>query len=88
MLQRTLPAGFITPSLPTKTTTLPSSSQWLQARRLPHHRPQEQRAGVASFDLVCHHRANDSVFLYAAVEIGAATPNRREDAAQRRARSR
>jgi hypothetical protein len=48
MLQRTLPAGFITPSLPTKTTTLPSSSQWLQARRLPHHRPQERQAGERS----------------------------------------
>jgi bifunctional non-homologous end joining protein LigD len=29
MLQRTLPAGFIAPCLPTKTTQLPSSSQWL-----------------------------------------------------------
>jgi ATP dependent DNA ligase domain len=29
MLQRTLPAGFIAPCLPTKTTTLPSSGQWL-----------------------------------------------------------
>jgi hypothetical protein len=29
MLQRTLPAGFIAPCLPTKTTTLPSGSQWL-----------------------------------------------------------
>jgi bifunctional non-homologous end joining protein LigD len=26
---RTLPAGFIAPCLPTKTTTLPSGSQWL-----------------------------------------------------------
>jgi bifunctional non-homologous end joining protein LigD len=29
MLQRALPAGFIAPCLPTKTTTLPSGSQWL-----------------------------------------------------------
>src|SRR5215468_1429205 len=30
MLQRTLPAGFIAPCLPTKTDKLPSGSQWLQ----------------------------------------------------------
>ena len=29
MLQRTLPAGFIAPCLPTKTDKLPSGSQWL-----------------------------------------------------------
>jgi ATP dependent DNA ligase domain len=29
MLQRTFPAGFIAPCLPTKTTQLPSGSQWL-----------------------------------------------------------
>src|SRR5262249_9133881 len=29
MLQRTLPAGFIAPCLPTKTDKPPSSSQWL-----------------------------------------------------------
>ena len=29
MLQRTLPAGFIAPSLPTKTDKLPYGSQWL-----------------------------------------------------------
>jgi ATP-dependent DNA ligase len=29
MLQRTLPAGFIAPCLPTKTDKLPSSGQWL-----------------------------------------------------------
>jgi hypothetical protein len=41
---RTLPAGFIAPCLPTKTTQLPSGSQWLHeiTRRLPHHRSQEQ----------------------------------------------
>jgi ATP-dependent DNA ligase len=30
MLQRTLPAGFIAPCLPTKTDKLPSGSQWLR----------------------------------------------------------
>jgi ATP-dependent DNA ligase len=29
MLQRTLPAGFIAPCLPTKTDKLPSGSQWV-----------------------------------------------------------
>jgi ATP-dependent DNA ligase len=29
MLQRTLPAGFIAPCLPSKTDKLPSGSQWL-----------------------------------------------------------
>jgi len=29
MFQRTLPAGFIAPCLPTKTDKLPSGSQWL-----------------------------------------------------------
>ena len=29
MLQRTLPAGFIPPCLPTKTDKLPSGGQWL-----------------------------------------------------------
>ena len=29
MLQRTLPAGFIAPCLPTKIDKLPSGSQWL-----------------------------------------------------------
>jgi bifunctional non-homologous end joining protein LigD len=29
MLQRTLPAGFIAPCLPIKTTKLPSGGQWL-----------------------------------------------------------
>jgi bifunctional non-homologous end joining protein LigD len=110
MLQRTLPAGFIAPCLPTKTTTLPSSSQWLHeikhdgfrviarkdgARVRLYSRPGNDFThrfplivetlerlcsrsciidgeavgcddnGVASFDLIRHHRANDSVFLYA-----------------------
>ena len=29
MLQRTLPAGFIAPCLPTKAETLPSGGAWL-----------------------------------------------------------
>jgi bifunctional non-homologous end joining protein LigD len=29
MLQRTLPAGFIAPCLPIRTTNLPSGRQWL-----------------------------------------------------------
>jgi bifunctional non-homologous end joining protein LigD len=29
MLQRTFPAGFIAPCLPTKTHKLPAGSQWL-----------------------------------------------------------
>jgi bifunctional non-homologous end joining protein LigD len=110
MLQRTLPAGFIAPCLPTKTDTLSSGSQWLHeikhdgfriiARKSGgqvrlHSRPGNDLSrrfplivetlaqlrsrscivdgeavacddkGVASFDLVRHHRANDSVFLYA-----------------------
>jgi bifunctional non-homologous end joining protein LigD len=110
MLQRTLPAGFIAPCLPTKTTQLPSSSQWLHeikhdgfriiARKNDgqvrlYSRPGNDFTrqfplivealarlrsrsciidgeavacddnGVASFDLIRHHRANGSVFLYA-----------------------
>jgi len=110
MLQRTLPAGFIAPCLPTKTTQLPSGGQWLYeikhdgfriiarkkgaqvrlysrpgndlTRRFPLIVETLARLrsrsciidgeavacddnGVASFDLVRHHRANDSVFLYA-----------------------
>jgi hypothetical protein len=30
MLQRSLPAGFIAPCLPIKTTQLPSGGQWLR----------------------------------------------------------
>jgi ATP-dependent DNA ligase len=107
---RTLPAGFIAPCLPTKTTTLPSGSQWLHeikhdgfriiarkngagvrlysrpgndfTRRFPLIVEAIARLrsrsciidgeavacddnGVASFDLIRHHRANGSVFLYA-----------------------
>jgi bifunctional non-homologous end joining protein LigD len=110
MLQRTLPAGFIAPCLPTKTTQLLSGSQWLHeikhdgfriiarktgAQMRLYSRPgndftrrfrlivealERLRSrsciidgeavacddnGVASFDLVRHHRANDRVFLYA-----------------------
>jgi bifunctional non-homologous end joining protein LigD len=103
---RTLPAGFIAPCLPTKTTQLPSDSQWLHeikhdgfriiarksnGRVRLYSRPGNDLSplivetlarlrsrscivdgeavacdnnGVASFDLVRHHRANDGVFLY------------------------
>ncbi len=110
MLQRTFPAGFIAPCLPTKTDKLPSGGQRLHeikhdgfrviARKdgprvrlysrpgndLTHRFPLIVEAlarlrsrsciidgeavacddnGVASFDLIRHHRANDSIFLYA-----------------------
>src|SRR6266536_2675351 len=110
MLQRTLPAGFIAPCLPTKTDKLPSGSQWLHeikhdgfriiARKTGaqvrlYSRPGNDLTrrfplivetlgrlcsrscvidgeavacddnGVASFDLVRHHRANERIFLYA-----------------------
>jgi bifunctional non-homologous end joining protein LigD len=110
MLQRTLPAGFIAPCLPTKTDKLPSGSQWVHeikhdgfrviARKkgaqvrlysrpgndLTHRFPLIVEAlsrlrsrsciidgeavacddnGVASFDLIRHHRANESIFRYA-----------------------
>jgi bifunctional non-homologous end joining protein LigD len=109
MLQRTLPAGFIAPCLPTKTDKLPSGGLWLHeikhdgfrviarkdgnrvrlysrpgndlTRRFPMIVETLARLrsrsciidgeavacddnGVASFDLVRHHRAND-IFLYA-----------------------
>jgi len=35
MLRRTLSAGFIAPCLPTKTTQLPSSGQWLHEIKCP-----------------------------------------------------
>src|SRR5215831_9856318 len=110
MLQRTLPAGFIAPCLPTKTDKLPSGSQWLHeikhdgfrviarkdgprvrlysrpgndlTRRFPVIAKTLARLrsrsciidgeavacddnGVASFDLIRHHRANERIFLYA-----------------------
>ena len=110
MLQRTLPAGFIAPCLPTKTDQLPSGSQWLHeikhdgfriiARKTGtqvrlYSRPGNDFTrrfslivetlarlrsrsciidgeavacddnGVASFDLIRHHRHNDRAFLYA-----------------------
>src|SRR5215813_6237265 len=108
MLQRTLPAGFIAPCLPTKTDKLPSGGLWLHeikhdgfriiarkngARVRLYSRPGNDftrrfplivetlarlrsrsciidgeavargENGIASFDLIWHHRANDSVFL-------------------------
>jgi ATP-dependent DNA ligase len=110
MLQRSLPAGFIAPCLPTKTDKLPSGGEWLHeikhdgfriiarksngrvrlysrpgndfTRRFPLILDALARlrwrsciingeavacddSGVASFDLVRHHRANESIFLYA-----------------------
>jgi bifunctional non-homologous end joining protein LigD len=111
MSQRTLPAGFIAPCLPTKTDKLPSGGQWLHeikhdgfriiarkdgprvrlysrpgndlTRRFPLIVETLARAcaprsciidgeavacdgnGVASFDLIRHHRANERIFLYA-----------------------
>jgi len=110
MLQRTLPAGFIAPCLPTKTDKLPSGGLWLHeikhdgfriiarkdgARVRLYSRPGNDFTrrfplivealarlrsrsciidgeavacddnGIASFDLVRHHRANESIFLYA-----------------------
>jgi bifunctional non-homologous end joining protein LigD len=109
-MQRTLPAGFIAPCLPSKTNKLPSGSQWLHeikhdgfrviARKngtrvrlysrpgndLTHRFPLIVEAmarlrsrsciidgeavacddnGVALFDLVRHHGANERIFLYA-----------------------
>jgi bifunctional non-homologous end joining protein LigD len=110
MLQRTFPAGFIAPCLPTKTDKLPSGDMWLHeikhdgfrviARKdgdrvrlysrpgndMTHRFPLIAEAltglrsrsciidgeavvcddnGVASFDLIRHHRHNDRAFLYA-----------------------
>ena len=110
MLQRTLPAGFMAPCLPTKTDKPRSGSQWLHeikhdgfriiarkngepvrlysrpgndlTRRFPLIVDALSRLrsrsciidgeavacddnGIASFDLVRHHRANDKIFLYA-----------------------
>src|SRR5256885_3887686 len=110
MLQRTLPAGFIAPCLPTKAETLPSGGLWLHeikhdgfrviARKdgdrvrlysrpgndltyrfpliveaLAHLRSRSciidgeavacDDKGVASFDLIRHHRTDERVFLYA-----------------------
>jgi bifunctional non-homologous end joining protein LigD len=109
MLQRTLPAGFIAPCLPTKTDKPPSGSQWLHeikhdgfrviarkdgSRMRLYSRPGNDFThrfplivetlarlrsrsciidgeavacdnGIASFDLVRHHRANERIFLYA-----------------------
>src|SRR5262245_82209 len=110
MLQRSLPAGFIAPCLPTKTDKLPSGSQWLHEikhdgfriiarkngeRVRLYSRPGNDLTrrfllivdtlarlrsrsciidgeavacddnGVASFDLIRHQRANESIFRYA-----------------------
>src|SRR6478672_11606501 len=134
MLQRTLPAGFIVPCLPTKTDKLPSGDLWLHEikhdgfriiarkdgdRVRLYSRPGNDMTrrfplivdvlarlrsrscivdgeavacdenGVASFDLVRHHRANGSVFLFAfdLIELnGDAVAARSAGGAQGRAR--
>jgi ATP-dependent DNA ligase len=110
MYQRTLPAGFIAPCLPTKADTLPSGVLWIHEikhdgfrviarkegpRVRLYSRPGNDLTyrfplivetlarlrsrsciidgeavacddnGVASFDLIRHHRANHRIFLYA-----------------------
>ena len=46
MLQRTLPAGFIAPCLPTKTTNLPSCDQWLHEIKHDGFRIIARKSGV------------------------------------------
>ena len=46
MLQRTLPAGFIAPCLPTKTDNLPSGSQWLHEIKHDGFRLMARRDGA------------------------------------------
>src|SRR5712672_904820 len=110
MSQRTVPAGFIAPCLPSKTDKLPSGREWLHeikhdgfriiarkngaqvrlysrpgndlTRRFPLIVETLARLrsrsciidgeavacddnGIALFDLIRHHRANDRVFLFA-----------------------
>jgi hypothetical protein len=108
MLQRTLPAGFTAPCIPTKTDKLPSGSQWLHEIKHDGFRVIARKDGprvrlyivdgeavacddngVASFDLIRHHRANGSVFLFAfdLIELnGDAVAARSAGGAQGRAR--
>jgi bifunctional non-homologous end joining protein LigD len=46
MLQRTLPAGFIAPCLPSKTDKLPSGSQWLHKIKHDGFRVIARKKGV------------------------------------------
>src|ERR1700758_3326921 len=46
MLQRTLPAGFIAPCLPSKTDKLPSGSDWLHEIKHDGFRVIARKAGV------------------------------------------
>ena len=50
MLQRTFPAGFIAPCLPTKADTLPSGGLWIHEIKQDglRDRPQGRRARVIS----------------------------------------
>src|SRR6266566_4613752 len=71
MLQRTLPAGFIAPCLPIKTTKLPSGRQWLHEIKHDRSCIIDGKAvacddnGVASFNLVRYRHHDESIFLYA-----------------------
>jgi ATP-dependent DNA ligase len=51
MLQRTLPAGFIAPCLPIKTTKLQSGSQWLHEIKHDGFRVTDLQEGHASASL-------------------------------------
>ncbi|TMJ79344.1 MAG: hypothetical protein E6G76_28550, partial [Alphaproteobacteria bacterium] len=46
MLQRTLPAGFIAPCLPTKTDRLPSGTEWLHEIKHDGFRVIARKTGV------------------------------------------
>jgi bifunctional non-homologous end joining protein LigD len=46
MLQRTLPAGFIAPCLPTKTDTLPSGGLWIHEIRYDGFRVIARKTGA------------------------------------------
>jgi len=132
MSQRTLPAGFIAPCLPTKTDKLPSGGQWLHeikhdgfrinARKsgaqvrlysrpgndLTHRFPLivetlarlRSRSciidgeavacddnGVASFDLIRHHRHNDRAFAHACKMGLEGIVSKRKDSMYRSGRS-
>jgi hypothetical protein len=55
MLQRTLPAGFIAPCLPTKTDKLPSGDGWLHeikhdGFRIESHHPFDLKSSPLSRD--------------------------------------
>src|SRR5262249_26172735 len=57
MLQRTLPAGFVAPCLPTKTEKLPSGSQWLHEIKHDGFRVIARKKGaqVRLYGCPCNH---------------------------------